>query len=316
MTFALLVTLPSVGFAQGDGARFYCKSLSGFNAVPAIGISAGGNANPADPAHTVLPGSEFEATLATVGYARMFSLGGRAASAVLLVPMGRLSGDVTLGGRTFSQSARGFGDPLLQLGINLVGPKPIKNIPDLLRYEPGFSLDVIGSLAVPIGEYHHNSPLNIGQNRWYGRVGAPMVLQLGPWIPGKRTTLEFLPAVWLFGNNDDFVGQTLSTEPIFQMEAHLTRDLTDKFWGSLDVVSITGGKGEIAGVEGESLQNVNVGLTLGYMLNDSLQLTAGYVSSVGDSGPGDLTMDQFRVTLVYGWHPLVEGMKRLGGNGH
>jgi len=36
--------------------------------------------------------------------------------------------------------------------------------------------------------------LNLGQNRWYGRVGAPIVWQLGAWVPGRRTPLEFLPA--------------------------------------------------------------------------------------------------------------------------
>ena len=34
------------------------------------------------------------------------------------------------------------------------------------------------------------SRLNLGQNRWYGRVGAPMVWQIGPWVPGRRTTFE------------------------------------------------------------------------------------------------------------------------------
>ena len=29
--------------------------------------------------------------------------------------------------------------------------------------------------------------------------------------------------------------------------------------------------------------------------------------------PEDLKMDGFRVTLLYGWHPLVEGMRRLKG---
>jgi hypothetical protein len=166
---------------------------------------------------------------------------------------------------------------------------------------------------VPVGEYDNTRTLNLGQNRWYGRVGAPIVWQLGPWVPGRRTTLEFLPAVWLFGTNDDFVGQTLSTDPMFQVDAHLTRDFTERIWGSLDGAWYTGGKATIDGVQGDKLDNLGIGLTLGYQINDNLALTVGYKSTINDGAPGDLQMDGFMVSLVAGWHPLVEGMRRLKG---
>ena len=114
------------------------------------------------------------------GYAHTFTLFDRAAMAAVLLPMGRISGDViTPGGEPVSQSARGFGDPTLEFNLNLIGPKAQKNIPDVMRYEPGFSLDVLADLAVPIGEYDNSQPLNLGQNRWYGRIGFPIVWQLG-----------------------------------------------------------------------------------------------------------------------------------------
>jgi len=52
-------------------------------------------------------------------------------------------------------------------------------------------------------------------------------------------------------------------------------------------------------------------LRSGNQINDNLQLTVGYMSTVNDSAPGDLQMDKFMVSLVYGWHPLIQGMKRL-----
>jgi len=294
--------------------RFYWKSLIGGRAVPVIGMSMSGNANPTDPAHTVSPEASFEATVALVGYGHTFTLFDRSAMAAVLVPMGRLSGEGTIFGRTFGEDASGFGDPLFEIDLNLIGPKPIRNIPDLMRYEPGFSLDVLADLTVPIGEYDNEEPLNLGQNRWYGRVGAPIVWQLGPWVPGRRTTLEFLPSLWLYGDNDDFVGRRLSTDPMFQLESHFTRDLVEQLWASFDVNWMTGGQASIDGVEkGEPLDNVGVGITLGYHINDNLQLTAGYMATVNDSEPTDLRMDGFKVSLVFGWHPLVEGMKRLEG---
>jgi hypothetical protein len=294
-------------------ARFYWKTLSDANAVPLIVESVSGNTNPFDPAHTVTPGADFDATLAMPGYARTFSLFDRSAMAAILLPMGRISGDVTVAGKTFNQSTNGFGDPMLEFNINLLGPPTQKNIPDTLRYEPGFSIDLLADLALPIGEYDNDKSLNLGQNRWYGRLGAPVIWQLGPWIPGQRTTLEFLPAVWLFGDNNDYLGKTMKTDPLFQLDMHLTRDFTEHFWGSLDGAWYYGGKASINGVPGKKLNAAGLGLTLGYQINNNLNLTASYKSTVNDSAPDDLRMDNFMVSLVFGWHKLLEGSRRLKG---
>lgn len=307
---AISVLCPPQALAQLP-ARFYWKSLSNANAVPLVVEVLNSNTNPFDTAHVVSPGADIDATMVLTGYVRTFSLFDRAAMAAVIVPMGHVSGDVTVAGRTFSKSAKGFGDPLLEFDINLLGPPAQKNIPDVLRYEPGFSVDLLVDLAFPIGEYDNDQPLNIGQNRWYGRLGVPIVWQLGPWVPGKRTTLELLPVVWLFGDNDDYVGQTMETDPLFQLDAHVTRDLTEHLWAGVDLSWYYGGKATINGVSGEKLNNLGVGLTLGYQINDNLNLTAGYKTTVDDNNAGDLQMDCFMVTLVYGWHPMVEGMKRL-----
>jgi hypothetical protein len=302
-------------FAQGDGPRFYWKGLVGTNAVPVIGSSMGGNANPLDPSHNVVPGAEFQATMASAGYARFMKLFNRSGMVSVIVPMGRISSNISTGVLNKQYTARGYGDPMVQMGVNVIGPKAIKNIPDMLRYEPKFSVDIIGSLAIPIGEYDSESPINVGQNRWYGRIGAPVVWQLGSWVPGRRTTLEFLPAVWLFGANNNFVGEKMTTEPMFQLEAHLTRDFMERFWGSLDVISMSGGRATIGGVEGNSLSNIGVGGTLGYQVNDNMQIMLSYSSTINDSRPEDLNMDSFRLTFTYGWHKLVEGMHRLKSSG-
>ena len=73
-----------------------------------------------------------------------------------------------------------------------------------------------------------------------------------------------------------------------------------------------GGGSTINGVaSGSKLNNLGFGLTLGYTINENLNLTVGYKSTVNDSGPTDLRMDGFMVTLVFGWHPTIEGMRRL-----
>jgi hypothetical protein len=314
ISLVLTLSLPVAIQAQGDGARFYWKGLVGTNAIPVIGSSLGGNANPMDPSLSVIPGSNFEATMSNAGFAKMLPVFKRSAMVSILVPMGRISSDFSINGLDYSASARGYGDPLLQFDINVIGPKAIMNIPDMLRYKPGFSVDILGSLALPIGEYDNTTPVNIGQNRWYGRIGLPIVWQIGSWAKGRRTTLEFLPAMWLYGDNDDFDGKKLETDPMYQLEAHITRDFMERVWGSFDVISHSGGKATIDGVEGSKISNLGMGGTLGYEINANLQLNISYSSTVNDKNPEDLKMDGFRITLIYGWHKLVEGMHRLNSN--
>ena len=301
---------PASGFAQMP-PRFYLDTLAGTNAVPLMLMSVSGNANPLDPAHVPLADEDIDALVAIGGYAKTFALFDRSAFLALLLPMGRISSETTVVGLSADQSATGFGDPMLEFDINVIGPAAIRNIPDIVRYEPGFSVDVILDLAFPVGEYDSAQPLNLGQNRWYGRVGAPATLQIGPWVPGKRTTLELLPSVWFYSDNDDFVETKLETDPMFSLEAHLTRDFAEGVWGSADASWMLGGKSTIDGNHGDSLNSVAIGFTLGYQINDNIQLTAGYKSTVNDHDPTDLSMDTFLFSLVFGWHSAVEGMNRL-----
>jgi outer membrane putative beta-barrel porin/alpha-amylase len=323
---AHLLRIASLAFALGLGQtgsvlaqvppRFYIDNLSGSNAVPVIFQSIGGNTNPLDPAHVVSADADIQADVAVAGYARLFPfLFDRSALAAVLLPMGHISGETTVGGRSFDQSASGFGDPMVEFKVNVVGPPAIKDIPALLRYEPKFSLNLLTDLAFPVGEYDSHQALNLGQNRWYGRVGAPAILQLGAWVPGQKTTLELLPSVWLFSPNHDYVGTTLETDPMFQLEGHLTRDFLDMFWGSVDASWLVGGKSTIDGVSGGSLNSVGVGFTLGYQLHENVQLTIGYMTTVNDSEADDMRMDVFRFSIVVGWHKVVEGMERLKGEG-
>lgn len=292
-------------------AHFYWKTLSGANGVPLIFESISGNTNPFDPSHNVNPGAYVSATMAMVGYAKFLPLFDRAAMISVVFPMGHISSEVIAAGLTSKETAKGFGDPMLEFDINIIGPKAQMSLPDLMRYEPGFSLDLIMDIAFPVGEYDNTKSLNLGQNRWYGRLGAPIVWQIGPWIPGKRTTLEFLPAVWLLGDNTDYLGKTLQTDPLFQLDAHLSRDLTHNFWASLDGAWFNGGQSSVDTSEGTKLNNIALGITLGYQINENINLTFGYKSTINDDEPDALRMDGFMVTLVYGWHPLIEGVKRL-----
>jgi hypothetical protein len=67
-------------------------------------------------------------------------------------------------------------------------------------------------------------------------------------------------------------------------------------------------------VEGNALNNIGLGGTLGYQVNDNMQLMLSYNTTINDADAEDLKMDGFRITFLYGWHKLVEGMQRLKGS--
>ena len=104
----------------------------------------------------------------------------------------------------------------------------------------------------------------------------------------------------------------MKNEALFQLEGHLTRDITDSFWGSFDASWFSGAKPEVNGIQAESLSNSGVGFTLGFQVNQNLAINTSYFSTVGDSDSNDLRADEFRVMFTYGWHRLLEGVKRLG----
>jgi len=292
--------------------RFYWKTLQGTNAVPIIALSASGNTNPLDPAYRFDPSASIDANVAIAGFAKMMPFGKKAGMLAILMPMGSIEGDANVGGLLTRQSSSGFGDPMIEFNMNLIGPPPIMNLPDMLRYEPGFSMDLVVDLAIPLGQYDNNQSLNLGQNRWYGRIGTPIVWQLGPWIPDRRTTLEIFPSFLLFGDNDDLVGETLESDPTFEIETHLTRNFTSNFWGSLDATYSSSGDTTIAGTTTSGSDMTLVGFTLGYQLNDSTQLTFGYKSTLNnDTASDDLHMSVFMISLTTGWHRLIEGANRL-----
>jgi len=297
--------------------RFYWKTLQGTNAVPVIGMSVSGNSNPLDRSYGFDPSASLSADVVIAGFAKIMPIGKKAGMLAVLVPMGRIEGDLNLGGSLARQASSGYGDPMIEFNMNLIGPPPIMNIPDMLRYEPGFSMDLVVDLAIPLGQYDNTQTLNLGQNRWYGRIGTPMIWQLGPWIPGKRTTLEVFPSVWLFGDNDDFTGQNLSSDPTVEIETHLTRDFTAKFWGSFDATYIIGGESTTGTAPpADGSDTFVTGFTLGYQLNDNMQLTLGYKSTLNnDAASNDLRLSTFSISLVAGWHRLLEGVGRLSEGG-
>ncbi|MBW1748247.1 MAG: transporter [Deltaproteobacteria bacterium] len=204
----------------------------------------------------------------------------------------------------------GSADPSVALVVNLFGTPPLKTNFDLIDYEPTWTLDTAVMLALPVGAYDDSKLVNMGLNRWFGRIAFPLTYHFGVFTPGYRSSFELTPSVWLFAENDDFMGQKLENDPMWQLEAHLTHDFTPSFFGSLDLLYRSGFQSEVNGVEvGEELDIGNLGFTLSYQVTDNLSIRTGFSSNV--FGDNDLDNSMVRLQFVYGWHRDFENMKKL-----
>ena len=325
-TLAIILLFSGSALAVDDGARAYWKGRDGTNVLSFqylnLNMQASGTQQ-FDPAQFIYPNADTEANVMIANYARHFTLFNRASSLAVNIVGGSVDLDVNTSlvppqflppgvapGSSFSQSASGYGDPSVQLDVNLFGTSQLKSTVDLVNYEPTWTLDAAVLLAFPIGEYDKDKLVNMGLNRWYGRIAFPFKYHFGVFSPGYMTSLEIIPSVWLFAENDDFVGKKLENDPLWQLEAHLTHDFTRSFFGSLDLLYRGGFQSEINGVEvGDKLDVGNLGFTLNYQLTDNFTIRTSYMSNVfGDS---DLDNSVIRIQFVCAWHRVMENMKKL-----
>ena len=323
-TLVIILLFSGQALAVDDGARAYWKGREGTQGVSfqylRLDLQASDSQQFA-PGQFIYPNSDVEASIFVANYVRHMTLFNRPSSLSLAIAGGDVDVDVNIkapsqfvppskSGTAFSESASGYADPSVQLVVNLFGTPPLKANFDLIDYEPTWNLDAAVMLGVPLGEYDDNKLVNLGLNRWFGRIAFPLTYHFGVFTRGYMKSLELIPSVWLFAENDDFIGQKMENDPMLQFEAHLTNDFTPSFFGSLDLLYRSGFQSEIDGVEvGDDLEIGNLGFTLNYQVTDNLSIRTGFSSNV--FGDDNLDNSMVRTQFVYGWHRDFENMKKL-----
>jgi hypothetical protein len=325
-TLAIISSFTGPAFAVDDGARAYWKGRDGTNVVSFQYLNLNMQASDTqqfDPSQFIYPNSDTEANVMIANYARHLTLFNRASSFAVNIAGGSADLDVNTSlvpsqflppgiapGTTFSQSASGFADPSVQLDVNLFGTSQLKSTVDLVNYEPTWTLDAAVLLAFPIGEYDDDKLVNIGLNRWYGRVALPFKWHFGVFSQGYMSSFELIPAVWLFAENDDFLGQKLENDPLWSLEAHLTHDFTAGFFGSLDLLYQNGFQSTVDGNDvGENLEIGNLGFALNYQVTDNVTTRVGFSSNV--FGDENIETSVVRLQFVYAWNTTTENAKKL-----
>jgi hypothetical protein len=323
---SITCSLGTPALAIDDGARAYWNGKDGTDGLSFQFLRGDMDASGSQqfaPDQYIYPNSDVEANLAIATWAHHFTLLDRASAFSINLIGGNVDVEGNANdapgqflppgiadGSSLSQSSSGYADPSMQLVANLYGTPRLKSNVDLLNYEPTWTVDIATMLGVPVGEYDGDKLVNLGLNRWYARVAVPIKYHFGVFTRGYMSSLEIIPSVWIFDDNDDFLGQTLANDPLLQLEAHLTHDFTPTLFGSLDMLYRGGFQSKIGGVEaGDELDIGDVGFTLGYQLTDNTSVRTGYSANV--FGDDNLDTSLIRIQFVYGWHQSDENAKKL-----
>ena len=131
-------------------------------------------------------------------------------------------------------------------------------------------------VTTPIGTYNPASPINPSANRW---MVSPTVNF--SYTPDQGWTwIETYVSGRFFSDNGNYrVGgaQTLSQRPLLRLEEHLSRNLTDALWLSLDAFYNVGGETSIDGFGQDNMANtLRVGAGLGLRLWRGADLGLNY----------------------------------------
>ena len=315
-----LIVFTNVAHAQFDGARVNWPLPINTNVVSATAVN--GTANASMSVFDRVQGDvDIDSELYVLSYLRSQAILGRTVHWQALLPAGSQSTNSPLPLSANRTYADGLGDMSIGGTINLLGA-PELPVREALRYEVDLNVSLGVLLTLPTGSYDQDEVLNMGSNRWSARISLPIVKSLTDWVPARRTTLEVTPAVLFFGDNDNSLGRTVEQDPVYSVEAHLTRDMTSKAFISLDYTWLDGGdqkltdnaSGLSAG-ETSGLGAQFAGVTLGFKINDNLNLNLTHMQTVGESSdPFELNGSLTKIMFNWGWHDVLEPRRRSQGN--
>jgi len=292
IAFLLTTVISTVVLASDDGPRMYWNLPQKTNILQTYAWNVNGNMLNYTGAVSD-PDLNVDINVLLFGYNRVFSFAGHTAIFTVILPVGNanasIQDSISVGGVnipiTKQQTSRGMGDIYVQGTFNILGGESVSAKEYMTTYKQNTLLSVLFGLSTPTGQYDGAQAVNMGLNRWAGRVAFPFVQTLGEWQLGNVSTLEITPGVWFYGDNSDYLSgvskRTLKQDPLYTIESHLTHDLTPTVYVSLDYMYQTGGETTIEGALGSTpksdAQNIDtIGLSVGYMLNPATQFTFRY----------------------------------------
>jgi len=188
-----------------------------------------------------------------LSYVQPFKFAGKLARVDALVPFQRGYWQGLLQGEHASTTRRGLADPRLRLSLNLAGSPPVdaKGLRQYFKNRPvNTQVGIALAATLPLGQYHSEKLLNLGQNRLTLQPQIGVLHSRGPW------SYELTASVFFFSDNTDFYnGNTRKQNTLTALQAHLIRRFEKGKWLSISVGNGLGGETSINGIQKEDHRN-------------------------------------------------------------
>ncbi|QEM69060.1 transporter [Geobacter sp. FeAm09] len=185
-------------------------------------------------------------------------------------------------------SASGMGDPCFLATFWLVNNRASKTY---VGFSPYFT--------VPLGEYSRSRTLNAGTNQWAFKEEFGIEQGIG-----DRFVVGIQPSVEFYTDNTDYAGSggakvTQSKEPLFQLQTHLSYDVTPSFFIAGDYTYQNGAATKTAGVSDANsrIDSHKAGASFNFKLTDSVQVMLQYQNTF--STKNGAAVDIFGTRLLY-----------------
>lgn len=211
-----------------------------------------------------------------LSYVRTFELFDQTARVDVAVPLQSGHWDGLVDGEQREIHRDGLADPVVRLSIDFAGAPALRG-EEFQQYRREHATNTIAGVGVgiglPLGEYMNDKLINLGENRFAIWPQFGMVHRRGPW------SFELTGTLFVFTDNDDFFnGNTVDRDPLFAVQAHVTRTFEGGFWVSGGIAYGWGGDSKVNGVrQDDKASNLLFGASCGFPITTTQALQVGYV---------------------------------------
>jgi hypothetical protein len=202
-------------------------------------------------------------------------------------------------GEPSQRTTRAGGDPWVRLSVNFYGSPALEG-QEFLEFmaENPVRTTVGASLAVslPLGGYDPEELINVGRNRYTARPQVGVLHQRGPW------SFELTGSVYVFSKNTDYLDSiTLSQDPMFALQAHVTRNFKGNFWLGAGMAYANGGRVKLDGVRtAYEVDNVLLNLVGSYRITRTQSLMIAWQQGRTQNEVGS-DFDSWLISWAVAW---------------